>query len=788
MSKDDKQRILATNRLLEILRAERNSEDSVESDDSVIDSGVLQSVEGEELQYKSKSETGEAVESDQPLEPSLASLFTDVEPTDDSPPATESVEETAETKAQEDEQIEDVEETVEEISQEEEVIAEKEELSEEAVDSDEVVDDQEQELDPDVAKLVASIGIESEDEESASDYSVELKDDLLTKTELQKDEFSAASNELVMAPEFNDSLITYFEETEEAPDWKYRLKYLQRYFLDNRRKITFYVDGNTIYFLQTLARLKETKIEKVKSYSLPYEYGSHMITGINDLLSHILENEVEEKDKNSAFGAYFSMNTPSKTITIKSPKLKSNELKELVEWNANKNLPFSTESKNLNYRIIKTGLDADTNDVIIGVTETDSVNSIENIFKRNNLKLIYTSTLPILLWKSFIKNYPERDIGSYVIVHIGEARTLVIVVSDHVLQFSRKIALGAQDFYKAVLKKVEVNETGDPLDNTIVKDLLSAYGYPQNLSGLTSTYNIDLNKVTIAVRPVVERIVSELSRTLNYFKNQRADLEWKQLLFDGVAASFPGLLEAVQESIFQQVEILNPMRTGEYILAENNEIRLSDYPNYVMNFALASDEAEDFNVATKNIREKYKYSFRSKITIALLAMMVPVFIFSSLYNSISLSRDQKAIKNKQTELERLAVDTKDYASFLGDIDFINSTNHFLRNDRTYAENQVRVLKLFSSIVPEEIKLTALNFVNAAGLPDSIVTNEFFKEHLEVSGFVNQDKSVADIYLADFILELEKLRHFSEVLILEKNENEFSANSELFFKLRLDLKQ
>ena len=160
-------------------------------------------------------------------------------------------------------------------------------------------------------------------------------------------------------------------------------------------------------------------------------------------------------DKKSSFGSYFSMNTPAKTITIKSPKLKSSELKELVEWNANKNLPFSTENKNVNWKIIKSNSEGETQDVIIGVTETDSVNTIDNIFKRNNLKLRYTSTLPILLWKSFVKNYPDRDIGSYVIIHIGEARTLVIVVTDHVLQFSRKIALGAQDFYKAISKKVE---------------------------------------------------------------------------------------------------------------------------------------------------------------------------------------------------------------------------------------------------------------------------------------------------------------------------------------------
>ena len=197
------------------------------------------------------------------------------------------------------------------------------------------------------------------------------------------------------------------------------------------------------------------------------------------------------------------------------------------------------------------------------------------------------------------------------------------------------------------------DESGRPIDNSTVKDVLKSYGYPQNLSGLTSGSNIDLNKITIAIRPVVERIVSELSRTLNYFKNQKSDLEWKELLFDGVAASFPGLLESIQDSIFQKVELLNPMRTGEYYFGEEAEIIPPDYPNYVLNFALASDESEEFNVATKSIRENYKYSFLSKITAAILAMMVPLFIFTGLYSNMSLKRGQKIINAKQAGITKI---------------------------------------------------------------------------------------------------------------------------------------
>lgn len=775
MSKEDQQRELATNRLLEILRAERKSEDVAEQEDTTSDSNFIVENEEEGLQYDAQSESNEISETSEQENDEFPSLFTD---TTEEPNKTDDVEQ---------ETLQDVDE---DISFKDEPLFEDDNQSQEFEqeqfhEPDKSVE--EENSDSDIAKLAASLTSSELDNESTLDYSEDLKDDLLLKTELPKDVYESKSTDIVLPPEFNDSLITFYEEPTEKTTWKNRLLYYKRYFSDNKRKITIYIDGNTIYLLQTVAALTETEIEKVKSFSLPYEYGHHMITGINDLLSHILENEIDTKDKKLSFGAYFSMKTPSKTIVIKSPKLKKKELAELVEWNANKNLPFSTENKSVNWKIPKSASESETQDVIIGVTETDSVNTIDGIFKRNDINLRYTSTLSILLWKSFVKNYPDRDVGTYVIIHLGESRTLVIVVTDHILQFSRKIALGAQDFYKAIVKKVEKNESGLTIDNVTAKDVLNKYGYPQNQSGLTDNSNIDLNKVTIAIRPVVERINSELNRTLNYFKNQKSDLEWKELLFDGAAASFPGLLESIQENIYQKVELLNPMRTGEYYIHDDVEITPQQYPNYVLNFALAADEVEDFNVAPKHIRENYRYSFLSKVTAALLALLIPIMIFTGLYSSLSLKRGQKAIESKKTELKRLSVETQDYASFMGDIKIINSSNHFLQNDRIYSTNQVKMLQLFSAIVPEEIKLTALNFVNATGLPDSVLAADDFKEHLEIAGFVDEDKSVADIYLTDFILQLEKTRYFVDVITLEKSEYNFTNRGELFFKLRLNMK-
>jgi len=580
-----------------------------------------------------------------------------------------------------------------------------------------------------------------------------------------------------MPPEYNESLITFYEGATEKSKWRKFARYLKRAFANSQRKISICIDQNSIYLLQTYLVANKTKVEKVKSYSLPYEYEDQLITGINELLSHVLENEIDPKDKKRSFGAYFSVNTPSKTTIITSPKIKKTELSELIEWHAVKNLSFSPENKNVNWEIAKSGTGGETLDVIIGVTDNVTVSTIDSIFKNSGINLRFTSTLPILLWKSFVKNYPDRDVGSYIIIHMGESKTLVIVVTDHIIKFSREIAIGAQDFYKAIIKNIERDESGQTIDITLAKDLLLKYGYSLNLSGLAANYNVDLNKVTVAIRPIVERIISELNRTLNFFKTQSSTLDWKQFLFGGVVSSFPGLLETIGDNIFQKVGLLNPVRTGEYDIKDEIGLVPQQYPQYVLNFALMSDEVEKFNVSSKQIRENYKYSFYSNI----------IAIGTGLYSNFKIKRGNRIVQAKKTELQRLAVDTKDYESLVGDIKVINSSDKFLKNDKIYSDNQIRMLKLFSSIVPKELKLTSLNFVNAIGLPDSVVNAADFKEHIEITGFVENYRSTADIHLADFILQLGKMRQFSDVRTIDKSNRIYLGKDQLFFTLRLNLR-
>ncbi|MEE9189893.1 MAG: hypothetical protein V3U16_03890, partial [Candidatus Neomarinimicrobiota bacterium] len=110
----------------------------------------------------------------------------------------------------------------------------------------------------------------------------------------------------------------------------------------------------------------------------------------------------------------------------------------------------------------------------------------------------------------------------------------------------------------------------------------------------------------------------------------------------------------------------------------------------------------------------------------------------------------------------------------------------ISNDRMVSENELRLLKLFSTIVPENIKLTSLSLRDQNDPVDSLSVPVPYKEYFYLAGLVNTDKSVAEIYLTDFILQLEESPHFLGVILDSKEYGDETTAGNLVFAMKIGL--
>jgi hypothetical protein len=235
------------------------------------------------------------------------------------------------------------------------------------------------------------------------------------------------------------------------------------------------------------------------------------------------------------------------------------------------------------------------------------------------------------------------------------------------------------------------------------------------------------------------------------------------------------------------VEVFNPLRYGNYSFQEDiPEIKGKLLPVYSLNFSLAFSEVEKLNMLPENILKSYKYTFKSKLVGALLAVIIPVFVFTSLIADLAIGRLEQRLEQRDNRYLELSFQTRDYTSMVKDIEILDTYSILISNDQKASENELRLLKLFSTVVPEEIKLTSLSLRDQNDPVDSLSVPVPYNEYLYLAGLVNTDKSVAEIYLTDFILKIEESPLFLGVILDSKEFGDETTAGNLVFAMKIGL--
>ena len=596
------------------------------------------------------------------------------------------------------------------------------------------------------------------------------------------------AEDVVQPEEIDSSLFSTLSDQDYQQTSKEYSTALLQIFNESRRRITMHLGDNVARYLQLKVGSKDIEVEKFGHYLLPYKTDDMTLSNMDELLSYIFEKELDAKEMKNAYGGVFSSKIQTKTHILQTPRVEKKELSDLVEWSAKKNLEFNPDLAIIDWEATPTRGDSDKHNVIMGIGERDTIENAAKLFMDKKLKLRLHSTLPILLWKLFVKNYPDRKNGCYVIVHIGESKTTVVAILDHDLVFTRDIGVGARDFQKAVMQRVVTGDKAVEIDATLAQQILRDHGIPQKNDGISSGSHVSLYKISIFLRPVIERMTGELSRSLSYLKKQFTALEIEELLFSGIGATFPHLPQTFGQNLNLNVALLNPLRKGKYKYKNGQVIPNSVISDFAVNFALASEEAQTINVLPKKLRSSFKYVSLVKVAALAAAFFLPYSVTTTVFSDMKVERVNEEIQTKSKQWNSLSVQAREYFDLLDDMDILKGFHRFLSNDRVRSRNQITVLKLLSSIIPKEIKFTSLEFKKEVMTNDGSEANvegQEYKDVLEVNGFVQADASVSDIHLTNFMMQLEELPYFADVQ-MEMEEHSNPEEGKLFFTLNLRL--
>ncbi|MBL7026264.1 MAG: pilus assembly protein PilM [Candidatus Marinimicrobia bacterium] len=551
-----------------------------------------------------------------------------------------------------------------------------------------------------------------------------------------------------------------------------------------RKKITFQCTPESIRVLKTVSAGNRNVVESMDVYPLPFEIDDEKITHRDELLTYILDTfDAKLWKKDTMFRMYSSF-IETHTKIFKAPPVKGKEIAELITWTAKKNLPFSSDNINIDHMVLDSEKGELKKNIIIGVGNNESITFMSDLFKKKKFDLQNVTTIPFIDWETFKHCYPDRLRGCIAIVHMNQNETTITMVKSGRMEFTREMAVGVKDYHKALIQRVMVGNDAVNITETMATEYLMRYGIPIDTDQDIPETGISLYKISIFLRPIVERMTSEINRSLDYFRKQVADVECQEIYLTGPGAAIPNLVEVFAIQLERTTEHLNPLRQGDFEFSDQFELDHQLIPIFATNFGLALKTSEGINLLPIARKQHFQFKVFNKLSIFLTTILIPIYLLLGYFAYMEENVLEESVANMNRQWQKLSEQSQEYFIMLDDLEFLGNYWGFLENDGINSENQIKLLKLISSEIPDNIKVTSLVFRPASSKEaGSVIKQAAHVDRIALSGIVNAHAGIADIQLTNFIMRLESLNMFTSI---DREGSPSSDDSRLLFTLKIGI--
>ena len=309
------------------------------------------------------------------------------------------------------------------------------------------------------------------------------------------------------------------------------------------------------------------------------------------------------------------------------------------------------------------------------------------------------------------------------------------------------------------------------------------YGFPDESSNATTKEGIPLKELSALMGPVLEKLVSEIQRTIEFFK-EKFDVDALQSIYlTGGGALMTNLIPRLSRELNLNIEALNPFKFVSFKKLKKKSDWNEMGPRFAVSIGLALDRQKEFNLLPKELKGSHAFQYLKKIfrygfVIAILVMALMSQNISRQFKKIQqefrrISTEYEAVKPRresflllQRELKKLKVTMKSHSDKL-DIN-LNTASH---------------LRAFSHLVPRNIAFTSLKVSYDSRKVEGTDNEYQTRELLLVTGVAFENNSMEGVNLAKFLLDLEKSNYFYAIdlksqKIREDGGLEFSIECEM----------
>ncbi len=227
------------------------------------------------------------------------------------------------------------------------------------------------------------------------------------------------------------------------------------------------------------------------------------------------------------------------TRYIDLPGLKENELETAVFFKAKQYIPIPIEEVQMSYIVLGFDTARNSYNVLVVAAPKRTIDIYLNVSAMAGLEAIAIETESIAIGRSM---YKATGLQHMVILDFGSQTTDMSIMHEGQMIFSQSIAIGSDSMTQAL-----VNQFGF--------EYAQAEQYKRNYG---VTYNILENKIYNTLKPILDAMLAEIQRGIEFYKTTTLRHSPQDFLLNGDGAMLPGLAEYMKASFNVNAKIANP--------------------------------------------------------------------------------------------------------------------------------------------------------------------------------------------------------------------------------------
>ncbi len=274
--------------------------------------------------------------------------------------------------------------------------------------------------------------------------------------------------------------------------------------------------------------------------------------------------------------------------TLEVPRMNQKELEEHMQWEINRNIPFSESTVVSDFKPLGGEDPASPNmDVVMAISPQSAIDTIIACIKKGGKQVSAIDVEPLGLARTLQVGYEDelRD-KTICLVDIGHKTTAINIYKNGKLLLPRTVPIGGEMFTKAIADAQSISMTDaeeqklssadiasvsmdsgsatasftpyNPFtgDATASEDVASADATVAEITpAISSNSNVELGQ---QLAGVLDEFVAELRRSLDYFRSRGGEID--SVTICGGGSKLKGMAGFIESSLGLKCDELDPMR------------------------------------------------------------------------------------------------------------------------------------------------------------------------------------------------------------------------------------